>query len=414
MTRAHEDSRATPHLGGVTAILVFAFTLVAFVAESELTGYVQSSLGFRVSFSKFSNFVAHSSFSIIFPLHLLYLVVWTGHSHRRLLNGLRIAITKHLEPPSRRSGTPLSRTPFPTFKFVRLVFLMTLGVTIPALMWFAAVSMAPVADVTAIWNTNAFFAYLITVHLFKLPWEFRKLAAVLLATIGVLAVVYGGIQDSTEMAPEAGNPSSPSTTSAYTWPLMGDLLTLVASVGYGLYQVLYKRHAALPSDPEFEPEPSVGGGGRGVYAHPSRASATSRDTPEVHHDAVYPPPFGFHANFLTSAIGIVTFSVLWIFIPILHFMGAEPFRFPNTLHIALSVLGIGITGVAFNSGFMILLGVWGPIITSVGNLLTIVLVYAWDILIGGAADLITTWSLLGAGGIVVAFGILAYDMWRTA
>lgn len=38
MTRAHEDSRATPHLGGVTAILVFAFTLVAFVAESELTG----------------------------------------------------------------------------------------------------------------------------------------------------------------------------------------------------------------------------------------------------------------------------------------------------------------------------------------------------------------------------------------
>lgn len=229
-----------------------------------------------------------------------------------------------------------------------------------------------VADVTAIWNTNAFFAYLITVHLFKLPWEFRKLAAVLLATIGVLAVVYGGIQDSTEMAPEAGKSSSPSTTSAYTWPLMGDLLTLVASVGYGLYQVLYKRHAALPSDPEFEPEPSVGGGGRGVYAHPSRASATSRDTlftvdgveeegegdddldsPEVHHDAVYPPPFGFHANFLTSAIGIVTFSVLWIFIPILHFMGAEPFRFPNTLHIALSVLGIGITGVAFNSGFMV-------------------------------------------------------------
>lgn len=37
MTRAHEDSRATPHLGGATAIVVFVFTLVAFVAESELT-----------------------------------------------------------------------------------------------------------------------------------------------------------------------------------------------------------------------------------------------------------------------------------------------------------------------------------------------------------------------------------------
>lgn len=225
------------------------------------------------------------------------------------------------------------------------------------------------ADVTAIWNTNAFFAYLISVYLFNLPWEFRKLAAVMLATIGVTAVVYGGSQDSAEIAPEAGNSNPPHTTSGNSkWPLMGDLLTLFASVGYGLYQVFYKRHAALPSDPEFEPEPS----GRGVYTHPSRATATSRDTlfsvdgveeegdedddldsPEVHHDAVYPPPFGFHANLLTSAIGLMTLTVFWVFIPILHFTGAEPFRFPDTLRIALSVLGICITGVAFNSGLMV-------------------------------------------------------------
>ena len=57
--------------------------------------------------------------------------------------------------------------------------------------------------------------------------------------------------------------------------------------------------------------------------------------------------------------------------------------------------------------FQILLGVWGPVVTSVGNLLTIVLVFLSDIIFGGAVDTITIWSVLGSSAIVVAFGILA-------
>lgn len=37
-------------------------------------------------------------------------------------------------------------------------------------------------------------------------------------------------------------------------------------------------------------------------------------------------------------------------------------------------------------------------ITSVGNLLTIVLVLFSDVLLGGATDVVTIWSLIGAGG----------------
>jgi len=62
--------------------------------------------------------------------------------------------------------------------------------------------------------------------------------------------------------------------------------------------------------------------------------------------------------------------------------------------------------------FEILLGVWGPIITSVGNLLTIVLVFLSDVLIGGAAESVTVWSLVGSGVIIAAFGVLAYDMFN--
>lgn len=48
--------------------------------------------------------------------------------------------------------------------------------------------------------------------------------------------------------------------------------------------------------------------------------------------------------------------------------------------------------------------------TSVGNLLTIVLVFISDIVFGGGAETITIWSLLGSASIVVAFGVLAWDM----
>ena len=45
---------------------------------------------------------------------------------------------------------------------------------------------------SAIYNTNAFFSYIFTVKFLHLPWGSRRLLAVLLATFGVMVVVYGG------------------------------------------------------------------------------------------------------------------------------------------------------------------------------------------------------------------------------
>lgn len=55
------------------------------------------------------------------------------------------------------------------------------------------------------------------------------------------------------------------------------------------------------------------------------------------------------------------------------------------------------------------MGFWGPVFTSAGNLLTIVLVLLSDVLLGSAVHTITVWSVTGAGVIVAAFGVLAYD-----
>ncbi|KAJ7487580.1 hypothetical protein B0H11DRAFT_2013972 [Mycena galericulata] len=390
------NSVPTPKVGTHWSFAIFAATLIAFVTESQLTQYLQTSLGYRQPFFIF--YLVHSSFAIIFPAHLLYLTTTNkNYSVASLCNGLTIALAQHLAP---KQSSRASTSEFPRSQFLRLVLALTVGITYPALLWFSAITLASVSDVTAIWNTNAFFAYLMT---FNFKWEPRKFFAVSLATVGVLIVVYGGSTatniDASIEKRVAIRPSA---------PLVGDLLTLVASLGYALYQVLYKKYAALPSDPELITETA--------YEH----LPTNDDSQEIQcdtqsitldtEDAVYPPPFGLHPNLLTAAIGLCTLGVLWIFIPVLHYMDIEPFVFPGTLPITFTIVGIALSGVVFNAGFMVLLGLWGPIITSVGNLLTIVLVFISDIVFGAGWEAVTMGGVVGCGIIVAAFGVLVYDM----
>ncbi|KAJ6604630.1 hypothetical protein DFH09DRAFT_1123342 [Mycena vulgaris] len=320
----------TPKVAAHWSFAIFACTLIA---------YLQTNLGYRQPF--FTFYLVHSTFAVIFPFHLLYLTATTKYSAPALCNGLVIALTNHLAP-----STP---SKFPRYQFLRLILALTVGLTYPGLLWFS------------IWNTNAFFAYLMTS--FRYKWEPRKFGAVLLATIG---------------CPHCCAPSIERVSLKPSAPLVGDLLTLVASIGYALYQVLYKKYAALPSDPELVAESCL------------RTPPASDDPPDIEYetvafdtqDAVYPPPFGLHPNLLTSAIGLCTLGLLWIFIPVLHYLG-------------------------FESCF---LGVWGPIIVSVGNLLTIVLVFISDIIFGAGVEAVTLGGVVGCGLIVAAFGVLVHDL----
>ncbi|KAJ7630917.1 hypothetical protein FB45DRAFT_916927 [Roridomyces roridus] len=382
-----------PNLG-VWSLGIFATTLFAFVAESQLTQYLQSNLGYRQPFFIF--YFVHSSFAIIFPLHLLYLTATKkNYSLSSLYNGLNVALAKHLTPERTQSGGAMPA--FPRFQFLRLVFALTIGITYPSVLWFFAISLASVSDVTAIWNANAFFAYLMT---FKCKWEPRKFFAVSLATIGVMIVIYGGSSSTNvDGSVEKRNYVKP------TAPLVGDLMTLVASVGYAFYQVFYKRHAALPSDPELRAE-------RAYESIPENDDAASISDAMAFdaEDVVYPPPFGLHPNLLTSAIGLCTVSVLWVFIPLLHYLDVEPFVLPSSFAIVSTIAGISLTGVIFNAGFMVLLSLWGPVVTSVANLLTIVLVFISDILFGAGVQAVTLGGVVGCAVIVLAFALLIYDM----
>ena len=83
------------------------------------------------------SYLVHSSFIVMFPLHLLYLTSRSGYTRSSLLKGLSLAITDQLSS----SGTPASS--FPYYSLARVSLLVFFGLTTPALLWFAAVSLAP-------------------------------------------------------------------------------------------------------------------------------------------------------------------------------------------------------------------------------------------------------------------------------
>ena len=90
------------------------------------------------------------------------------------------------------------------------------------------------------------------------------------------------------------------------------------------------------------------------FATPPRAEDDEvLDPSAADADMVYPPPFGFHPNLLTSMLGFSTLVLLWIPIPFLHWSGAELFKLPPNFATFISIVGIALSGVVFNAGFMV-------------------------------------------------------------
>lgn len=129
-------------------------------------------------------------------------------------------------------------------------------------------------------------------------------------------------------------------------PLVGDLLTLIASLGYAFYQVLYKKFAALPSDPELTHE-------RAYEQIPSEDGTDMLSNRIDSEESVYPLPFALHPNMLTSIAGFFTFILLWLPVPVLHYLDIERFSLPPDGKTLLTISGIAASGVIFNAGFMV-------------------------------------------------------------
>ncbi|KAG8832192.1 hypothetical protein FRC17_001786 [Serendipita sp. 399] len=317
-------------------------------------------------------------------------------------------------------------TIFPTQRIAIITVLLTIGISLPGLLWYISVSMSSISDVTAIWNSNAFWAYILTVYILMggstssgkwwKRFEASKIIAVIMASVGVTIVVYSGV-DAQRSGEEGDSPTKP------TAPLVGDLLTLVASILYAFVQVLYKKYIALPN------EPSEGT----ILAAESVLSQTGEDSPLMEEQELGHPvevdsvdagvaivsyqhlidslPFGLYPNFMTSLAGLTTLLLLWP-LPIILSTSTSSSGHPtqaSSASIIVSICAIATAGLIWNSGYLVLLSIWGPVLSSVGNLLTIVLMLLVDTIFMNS-PMPTLFSVIGCGMIAAGFGVLVWEL----
>ncbi|KAJ3799928.1 hypothetical protein GGU11DRAFT_775397 [Lentinula aff. detonsa] len=361
-----------PTSGRGKPFMALILALGGFVAQTQLTHQVLTVMNYDRPF--FVIYVTQSVFTVSVIIHLVYLATTTKDSISSLSKGLNITIAQRLRPGS---SSQLIR--FPYLRFFLIVLTLTAGFTTPTLLWCIGISLSSSSDVTVIWNTNAFFAYLISVTLLGRQHQHRKFVAVVLATIGVVLVIYGGSIVSENNVLHTRLPSRS----------VGDLLALLASILYAVYQLFYDAFIEPPLVPLQDLD-----------------AFSSESTPliEEYKDAIYPSPYGLESSFWTSMIGLCTMSLLWTVFPVLKGLGVEEFSLPTDPRTVLAILGAAFSGAMFMTGTMMLLASWGAITTSVTSLLTIVLVFLTDLMFGAA---ISIWSIVGSLVTAAAMLVLA-------
>ncbi|KAG0139722.1 hypothetical protein CROQUDRAFT_666104 [Cronartium quercuum f. sp. fusiforme G11] len=441
------NSRITFELERSGPFLIFPLVLIAYTVQSELSQVIQRTYPKPYLLL----YLTHSAYLILLPFHLLTLKLSTDRrcrpgSIRKLLNDLKATFVAQYElerlrclsrrpSPSTPTSTPqldlvAHPTSFPLRRFALRSIQLTLLIALPSLSWYASVSLTDLTSITAIYNTNAFFAYLFALAFLRSErLELKKLIAVLAALLGVLIITFA---DSTTSNPFA----APSHSG--TQRLLGTGLAFAGSLSYAAYEVWYKKVVSLP-DPQLVREqlglgPSVVGSSRsdppqgGDAAndlHPEEivgllASAELPEPVEAEVESEFPARllnvpselYLLHANLITTTIGFFTLTLLWIPIPILHWCHWERFALPPDSFVGLLIVGMVSMGVIFNAGFMVLLGLWGPVVASVGNLCTLVLVAIADAVFVPTSHL-TLPVGLGCLLITAAFSILMGDMMKS-
>ena len=239
--------------------------------------------------------------------------------------------------------------------------------SVSALSWFVAVVFTTAMDVTTLYASSSFFAYIFSMLLLKEPLSRITVGSICLAFGGVLLICLAG----------AGGEEGDETVGA-SHRVIGDLIMLFGQLSFppfdsladvvhegavllGLYEVVYKlalpegqggvtsdkqpateSYAPLPLhiDPDVPLSPQAPRhahrDSRGPLmpgqAPPSPLPSDEFDelAPAYSKDFISSLPPALHSNFLTSCIGITTLLLLWIPIPLLSILGIERFRLPGS------------------------------------------------------------------------------------
>ncbi|RCH80976.1 hypothetical protein CU097_001400 [Rhizopus azygosporus] len=223
--------------------------------------------------------------------------------------------------------------------------------TLPAYIWYLSVNLTSMSNLTAIYNTGCFFAYLFSIFMLHDSIVPSKVVAVMLCMLGVLTMAYWSSDEPLQDDDNDDNSRS--------W--LGIFVSCIGASLYGFYEVFYKKYAS-PSEPTI-----------------------------------------LFANTITGLIGLVTFFILWVPIPVLHVMGIEQFAWPDATTFWY-ILAIALMSVIYNATFMVVIALINPVFAAVGVMLTIPAVAITDVLVTGV--MVPSSTIIGSIFILAGFYIL--------
>jgi drug/metabolite transporter (DMT)-like permease len=241
----------------------------------------------------------------------LQLLTTSGKQSRTLLTGDEDEADYHIDETA-YTMIVSRRHRHVVIHILKLTALFAISICLPAYIWYIAVNLIAMANLTAIYNTSCFFAYVFSILLLGESLKSEKVIAVVLSIFGI--VIMSINEDDGDNTFKDGG-----VHEGYGYEfLAGNLIACVGASLYGLYEVLYKKYASPPI------------------------------------------PSGLFANTLTGLMGVFTFLVLWIPIPILHIAGIESFALPSARTFGYILLNAS-AGVFFNASFMFAIALTSPV-----------------------------------------------------
>jgi drug/metabolite transporter (DMT)-like permease len=217
---------------------------------------------------------------------------------------------------------------------------------IPSYLWYLSVNLTTASNLTAIYNTSCLSAYVFAILMLHERVVPSKMGAIVLCMVGVVAMAFWPQEEKTFAAASGA---------------LGIVTATIGAVSVGFYEVYYKK-----------------------YASPKR-------------------PTLLFANTLSGGIGVATFFVLWIPIPLLHFADIEHFQWPD-LHTILSIFAIALSSMIYNATCMAVIALIGPVFAAVGVMLTIPAVAITDVFVTG--NMVPASTIVGSLFILAGFVVL--------
>ncbi|KAF3033403.1 hypothetical protein E8E11_003683 [Didymella keratinophila] len=360
------------------AAIFLVLSLISFTVQTETAVYIQHELKWEKPYCML--YMTHGSWVVLWPVQLLLLrlqdrdtpwaVFWRRHT--QLLRQTALMVQHQTLHP-----TPRQAQASPVRYMLKMTAFITCALTLAGGSWYVAVNQTTASDLTAIYNCSAFFAYAFSIPILHEKVRTSKVVAVAVAVAGVFVVAYGDTapaKHGSKSGGGAGGEKAPPSHEAEN-RAFGNLVIGVGSVLYGLYEVLYKRLACPPEG-----------------ASPNKGM--------------------MFANTFGSLIGAFTLSVLWIPLPVLHYMGWETFELPHgeqAWMMAISVLA----NATFSGSFLVLISLTSPVLSSVAALLTIFIVAIVDQLLPPPLNSpLTSAAILGGLLIIGAFLLLSWATYK--